>query len=91
MVMVDPSVKVYMDSRDDAMKMKCQNMMDCDGDRREYAKARGWGVFTTYALLFHLCSHAPNTTLHHLQIGCSSRRRRLSHAKRITRVSVWSE
>lgn len=40
LVMVDPSVKQYMDSRDDAMKMKCQNMFDCDGDRREYARAQ---------------------------------------------------
>jgi hypothetical protein len=36
---VDPSVKQYMDSRDDAMRMKCEGgMMDCDGDRREYAQ-----------------------------------------------------
>ena len=39
LVIVDPSVKQYMDSRDDAMRMKCEGgMMDCDGDRREYAK-----------------------------------------------------
>ena len=38
-MIVDPSVKQYMDSRDDAMRMKCEGgMMDCDGDRREYAK-----------------------------------------------------
>ena len=39
LVIVDPRVKEYMDSRDDAMRMKCEGgMMDCDGDRREYAK-----------------------------------------------------
>ena len=39
LVIVDPSVKQYMDSRDDAMRMKREGgMMDCDGDRREYAK-----------------------------------------------------
>ena len=39
LVIVDPSVKQYMDSRDEAMRMKCEGgMMDCDGDRREYAK-----------------------------------------------------
>ena len=38
---MDPSVKEYMDSRDDAMRMKCEGgMMDCDGDRRTYAKAQ---------------------------------------------------
>ena len=41
LVIVDPSVKEYMDSRDDAMRMKCEGgMMDCDGDRREYARAQ---------------------------------------------------
>jgi hypothetical protein len=40
MFIADPSVKRYMDMRDDAMRMKCEGgMMDCDGDRREYAKA----------------------------------------------------
>ena len=40
-VIADPSVKQYMDSRDDAMRMKCEGgMMDCDGDRREYARAQ---------------------------------------------------
>ena len=39
LVIADPSVKQYMDMRDDAMRMKCEGgMMDCDGDRREYAK-----------------------------------------------------
>ena len=39
LTIVDPSVKQYMDSRDDAMRMKCEGgMMDCDGDRREYAQ-----------------------------------------------------
>ena len=38
---MDPSVKEYLDSRDDAMRMKCEGgMMDCDGDRRTYAKAQ---------------------------------------------------
>ena len=41
LVIADPSVKQYMDSRDDAMRMKCEGgMMDCDGDRREYARAQ---------------------------------------------------
>ena len=41
LVIADPSVKQYMDSRDDAMRMKCEvSMMDCDGDRREYARAQ---------------------------------------------------
>ena len=32
-------MKQYMDSRDDAMRMKCEGgMMDYDGDGREYAK-----------------------------------------------------
>ena len=39
LTIVDPSVKQYMDSRDDAMRMKCEGgMMDCNGDRREYAQ-----------------------------------------------------
>ena len=29
-----------MDSRDESMRIKCKSMMDCDGDRREYAKAQ---------------------------------------------------
>ena len=30
-----------MDDRDNAMRMKCEGgMMDCDGDRREYARAQ---------------------------------------------------
>ena len=34
-------MKQYTDSRDDAMRMKCEGgMMDCDGDRREYARAQ---------------------------------------------------
>jgi len=41
LVFADPSVKEYMDMRDDAMRMKCEGgMMDCDGDRREYARAQ---------------------------------------------------
>ena len=41
LVIAEPSVKQYMDSRDDAMRMKCEGgMMDCDGDRREYARAQ---------------------------------------------------
>jgi len=36
--MADPSVKEYMDRHTEDRKMKCQNMMDCDGDRRDYAK-----------------------------------------------------
>ena len=40
-VIVDKSVKEYMDSRDDAMRMQCEGgMMDCNGDRREYARAQ---------------------------------------------------
>ena len=32
--------------RDDAMRMKCEGgMMDCDGDRREYARAQSEGNF----------------------------------------------
>ena len=41
LIIVDPSVKAYMDDRDNAMRMKCEGgMMDCDGDRREYARAQ---------------------------------------------------
>ncbi|CAL6391237.1 unnamed protein product [Bathycoccus prasinos] len=40
-VLVDPSVKEYMDQRDEAMSFKCKGgMMDCDGDRREFARAQ---------------------------------------------------
>ena len=36
-----PTFKAYMDARDEAMTNKCPGgMFDCDGDRRDYAKAQ---------------------------------------------------
>lgn len=44
-VVVDPSVKEYMDRRDEAMSFKCKGgMMDCDGDRREFARNQAAGL-----------------------------------------------
>ena len=43
MIMMDyiHAVKEYMDQRDEAMSFKCKGgMMDCDGDRREFARAQ---------------------------------------------------
>jgi len=46
-VVVDPAVKEYMDRRDDAMSFKCKGgMMDCDGDRREFARNQAEGLKT---------------------------------------------
>mmetsp|Transcript_6237 Transcript_6237/g.8447 ORF Transcript_6237/g.8447 Transcript_6237/m.8447 type:complete len:179 (+) Transcript_6237:44-580(+) len=38
---VDPSVVRALKARDEAMRFQCEGgMMDCDGDRREYAKSQ---------------------------------------------------
>ncbi|PRW58090.1 hypothetical protein C2E21_3103 [Chlorella sorokiniana] len=38
------SVKESLEARDEAAEMKCVQMFDCDGDRREYAKQQ-WADF----------------------------------------------
>ncbi|PSC69539.1 Mu-like prophage gp37 [Micractinium conductrix] len=38
------SVKAGMEARDEAMEFQCQQMFDCDGDRRDYAKKQ-WADF----------------------------------------------
>ncbi|KAI7844532.1 hypothetical protein COHA_001890 [Chlorella ohadii] len=38
------SVKESLEARDEAAAVKCKQMFDCDGDRREYAKQQ-WSNF----------------------------------------------